>query len=366
MRHISVFLRRGILVALGRVSLAAFAVGDALPEELRDAYENGAEAKLVYRVVDGEGAPVADATAHVWFRSYGRDQDNADWSVRTDTNGVFVASHRLNEKFFCTVAKDGFYRARDERSYFDTEANSVKDGKWQPYGERRILVLYRVRKLGTLRVPERDGNVRWKVPKHGEWLPFDLELFDWCSPNGKGVHEDVLLRFGYFRESHADLRYSMEVSFTNNPCAGAYCLRRNKTSELEGAHKADLGEQYKSTYCFFRERHPGVGAKRNLLDDGSCVVFRTRTKVGETGELVSAHYGIVMGPWSPEGNSDGLEMEMTDGAFNAHANDTVIDDGCFLRVRCLSKTPLANSRFTDSGGFHEANARERNNEADLR
>lgn len=356
---------RKITILVAAVLVQVVRADDTLPEDLRDAYENGAEAKLVYRVVDDEGTPVVDATAHVWFRSYGRDQDNADWSVQTDTNGVFVAAHRLNEKFFCTVAKDGFYRARDERSYFDTEANSVKDGKWQPYGERRILVLYRVRKLGALRVPERDGNIRWKVPKYGEWLPFDLELFDWCSPNGKGVHEDVLLRFGYFRKSHADLRYSMEVSFTNNPCAGAYCLRRNKTSELEGAHKADPKERYESTYCFFRERHPGVGAKRNLLGDGSCMVFRTRTTVGENGELVSAHYGIVMGPWSPEGNSDGLEMELTDGAFNACANDQEVDDGYFLRNQCLSKSPFGNLRFTESDEFLEANTSGRNNDVEL-
>lgn len=355
---------RKITILVATVFVQVARADDALSEELRDAYENGAEAKLVYRVVDDEGTPVVDAMAHVWFRSYGREQDNADWSVRTDTNGVFVAAHRLNEKFFCTVAKDGFYRAMDERSYFDTDANSVKDGKWQPYGENRKLVLYRIRKLGALRVPERDGNVRWKVPKHGEWFPFDLELFDWCSPNGKGVHEDVLLRFGYFRKSHADLRYSMEVSFTNNPCAGAYCLRRNKTSELEGAHKADPKERYESTYCFFRERHPGVGAKRNLLDDGSCMVFRTRTKVGENGELVSAHYGIVMGPWTPEGNSDGLEMELTDGAFNACANDQEVDDGYFLRNQCMSKSPFGNLRFTESDEFREANTCGRNKDVE--
>ena len=94
-------------------------------EELRNAYKYGAEAKLVYQVVDDECKPVCDATAHVWFRSYGREQDNADWIVRTDSNGVFVVVHRLNEKFSCIVNKAGYYQSRDERSYFDMKANSM-------------------------------------------------------------------------------------------------------------------------------------------------------------------------------------------------------------------------------------------------
>ena len=350
------------------VALCAFVLPVAAMDSLMEnAIRHGAMAKIRYRVVDDDGTPVGNVVAHVWFSSYARHQDDAEWFVTTDTNGMFTVEHRTNESLDCGFDKEGYYHSSDKilfRERKDVLAK-VKDGKWQPYGERRILVLYRIRKLGALRVPERDGNIRWKVPKYGEWLPFDLELFDWCSPIGKGVHEDVLLRFGYFRKSHADLRYSMEVSFTNNPCAGAYCLRRNKMSELEGAHKADPKERYESTYCFFRERHPGVGAKRNLLDDGSCMVFRTRAKVGENGELVSAHYGIVMGPWSPEGNSDGLEMELTDGTFNACANDQEVDDGYFLRNQCLSKSPLGNLRFTESDEFREANTSGRNNDVEL-
>ena len=54
----------------------------------RLALRDGALGRYTYRVVDDEGNVVSNARAHVWFTSYGRPQDKADWIVETDTNGM--------------------------------------------------------------------------------------------------------------------------------------------------------------------------------------------------------------------------------------------------------------------------------------
>lgn len=118
-------------------------------KDAEESIRNGAEAKYVYRVVDDEGAPVSNATAHVCFTSYGRPQDNANWEVQTDTNGIFSVRHVFNERFCLEIQKEGYYRTKEEIFYLGMKELPVKDGKWLPYGEERTIVLNKIHKVGS-------------------------------------------------------------------------------------------------------------------------------------------------------------------------------------------------------------------------
>lgn len=51
-----------------------------------------------------------------------------------------------------------------------------------------------------------------KIPVLSKWIGFDLEKADWASPNGSGVHEDILLRFQADTvKKYVDFRYTMEM-----------------------------------------------------------------------------------------------------------------------------------------------------------
>ena len=77
--------------------------------EMRATLRNGAKGKYIYTVVNDAGQPVVGVCAHVWFTSYGRPQDKADWIVETDTNGMFTVEHRFNEKFSVVRELQGYW-----------------------------------------------------------------------------------------------------------------------------------------------------------------------------------------------------------------------------------------------------------------
>lgn len=285
---------------------------------------NGAVAKYVYRVVDDEGIPVSNATCHIWFRSYGRPQDEAGWVAETDTNGIFVAEHRLNEKFSVGIDKVGYYHTHDEINYFEMSAEKrlsiVKDDKWQPYGELRTVILKRIRKPVRLLS---SGNLQYyKYPPLGRWVGFDLCKRDWAPPPyGNGEFSDAEIRFeknitedGYVK--------TMEVTFTNNPFAGAYEVAVDSFSDLKSVYRANTNALFSGVFKYTFKRGKG-GPERNELEEGRYLVFRSRTKVDRDGVLLSAHYGIIFGDWRFF-EKGGMAIEGL--RFNPTPNDTNLED----------------------------------------
>lgn len=284
---------------------------------------NGAVAKYVYRVVDDEGSPVSNATAHIWFRSYGRPQDEAGWVAKTDTNGLFEAEHRLNEKFSVGIDKVGYYHTHDEINYFEMSAEKrlsiVKDDKWQPYGELRTVILKRIRKPVRLLS---SGNLQYyKYPPLGRWVGFDLCKRDWAPPYGNGEFSDAEIRFeknitedGYVK--------TMEVTFTNNPFAGAYEVAVDSFSDLKSVYRANTNALFSGVFKYTFKRGKG-GPERNELEEGRYLVFRSRTKVDRDGVLLSAHYGIIFGDWRFF-EKGGMAVERL--LFNPTPNDTNLED----------------------------------------
>ena len=286
--------------------------------ELLNGYRNGAESKVVYRVVDDEGNAVSNATAEIWYRSYGRPQDNAHWKTQTNRDGEFVAQHRTNERLSVAVRKDGYYSCRDVVSYFDIKKNSVVDGRWQPFGEKRTLVMKRM--LKPVRLDFHDGLDYKKVPEYGVWLGFDLQLFDFTSPYGRGRSDDVLLLFTLIKGK--DYLATIEMSFTNNVQAGCYRLKKDMYSGLKTVYRADPFAHYEDSVKFSYVRKFGNPPVSESLGEDEYLVFRTRTKVDEDGNLILAHYGIIEGPLSFVGPG-GLSVDCC--LFNPVEKDTNLE-----------------------------------------
>lgn len=302
----------------------------AMEPAMEDAIRHGAMAKICYRVIDDDGCPVSNAVAHVWFSSYARHQDDADWLVTTDKNGMFIVEHRTNESLDCGFDKEGYYHSSDQILFRDRKdvLVKVKDGKWQPYGERRTVVLKKIKNPGTLKVPSKLIRVEATVPVYGEWLPFDLEKFDWAAPYGTGNHDDVLLRFRRrVTERWYDFTYEMDVSFTNHPFAGVVKMKKNFSSDLTTAYNADPDADFIPSLYYYLERTEKGGRKSSVLEKDSYLIFRTRTSVDDEGKLKTAHYGTIHGEWMP----GKTYMSFVDGCFNPKPNDINIEDGRQLR-----------------------------------
>ena len=117
---------------------------EAIKPEVQEAQRKGAKAKIIYRVVDDEGAPITNITVHgQWQNDYPRKT----WKETfvTGTNGEFVAKEKVGGRFGFYVKRDGCYLSSTGVDFHWREGVSplVKDGKWQPYGEQRTLIVKR-------------------------------------------------------------------------------------------------------------------------------------------------------------------------------------------------------------------------------
>ena len=296
--------------------------------DCRQAIRNGALGKYTYRVVDDEGNVVPNARAHVWFKSYGRPQDKADWIVETDTNGMFTVEHRFNEKFSVGIDKEGYYHSRDEINYLTMSELPVKDGKWQPYGKERTVTLKRIRNPQQM-----NGSacyVDFKIPAYDDWLGFDFDRNQFVAPHGQGVFSDVLLRFTREVKSRNDYHMSMEVSFTNQMYAGAYVLKQDLQSEMRSVYHAETNAMYVQSFSYVYDRAAKKGVRQDKLEEDEYLVFRTRTIVDDRGRLVSARYGKIYGPWyyvGPRGMSiHGVYFNPTPNNVNLEDYHTVEDN----------------------------------------
>ena len=288
-----------------------------------ETYKNGAEAKIVYRIVDDEGSPVSNACAHIWFRTDYPKLEITDWVLTTDVNGEFVAKFKTNERISISIDKEGYYHSFD-RITFRSETSGYKacDGKWQPYGETRTVVLKQMRQpqnmLGVDCPPQR------KIKNYDEWLGFDLEKGDFIPPVGNGCESDMLVRFHLDGEMPYDWSIRMDVSFTNYPYAGAYRLKKDDWSDMKSVYHADANATYLSELSFRYAREKG---KRTpiieKLDKDEYLVFRTRTKVDSRGNLLSARYGKLYGPWHFE-DAGGFQIHKV--FLNRNDNDVNLED----------------------------------------
>lgn len=307
---------------LAMFSLASVNIYASMTADGESALRNGALGRYVYRVVDDGGIPVSNASAHVWFRSYGRPQDKADWVVQTDTNGMFAAEHRFNEQFSVGIDKEGYYHTHVEINYLSMTELPVKDGKWQPYGETRTVVLKQIRQpqdmLGVDCPPQR------KIRIYDEWLGVDLAKGDFVPPVGNGCEPDMLVRFRLAGEMPYDWSIRMDVSFTNSPYAGAYRLKMDNWSDMKSVYQADTNATYLSELSFRYAREKGKRTPNmEKLGKDEYLVFRTRTKVDGGGKLLSARYGKLYGPWHFE-DAGGFQIHKV--FLNRNDNDVNLED----------------------------------------
>ena len=143
--------------------------------EVQQAQRRGAEAKVVYRVVDDEGGPLVNQkVGYRWQNDYPRKT----WGgyALTDTNGVVVLQDNVGSLMTIGVRREGYYGSGDRIQFFWREGISplVKDGKWQPYGEKRTIIVKRKKNPVEMRSLHYTPIA---VPATNVWLGIDLESF---------------------------------------------------------------------------------------------------------------------------------------------------------------------------------------------
>ena len=298
-----------------------------LKPEIEHAMAYGAKAKICLKVCDDTGAPVTNASVCAVFDMLPRPHSVYG---KTDTNGVCVVKGKTNgNKVRFLVGKEGYYGSQKEFSYVPMYAeHDVKGGKWQPYGAIENIELRRIRNPAHLSVAfEREFNYTKAI---NAWIGFDLDKRDFVQPHGKGEVVDFEVFFDWDGKAFHDYTgMGKRIRFTDKFSGYCQCAV-NEDSEFKGPYFALPDAAYMQDADFFERviidpNAYGRRYERKSFDKSKCWVVRSRCKVDDKGNLVSAHYSVVN---SIDFGCDkgGVACICVIGAFNPTPNDTNLED----------------------------------------
>ena len=321
-------------VALAGIPKHSATYYEAIKPEVQEAQRNGAKAKIVYRVVDDTGTPITNTVVQgTWQNDYPRKTWKENFV--TDDKGVFVAKGKVGGKFSCHIWRAGYYSSCAGVNFHWREGVSplVKDGKWQPYGEVKTIILKRKKNPIDLQCHV-WGSCGYNAPVTNEWVGLDFEKGQWCSPYGAGEHEDALVRFSGAVIDDFTWDTVTEVSFTNVPYAGYYEMSKDVFSDMKSCYAASTnGASYVDrTMTFISHGARGISPNHQTTDklaENKYIVFRTRCVVDDEGKLVSAHYGKLMGEFNGGFMALGFHCAYGDQCgifFNPTPNDPNLED----------------------------------------
>ena len=291
--------------------------------DLENAEADGAKMKMTFVVVDNDNNAVSNAWIQGGMYCDTGVSMGTEFAGYTDGSGRFTISGKTTGRVVYSITKENFYQTSSEYDFTRKEPGytpTVNKGKWQPYGLEYTVMIKRI--YAATAKPFSFGYIT--VPAFGQWMGFDLEMFDLCPPYGKGIHKDILLRYVFDRDPivRGKTYASMEMSFTNNPHAGAYILKKDGWSDFQSCYVADTNNTFSiKSFKYESSRTREEIFKNEDFPEDSYIVFRTRTSVDRDGNLISAHYGKIYGGWDYP-----RQLHFGGTLFNAIPNDPNLED----------------------------------------
>lgn len=264
--------------------------------EILHAERYGAEAKVVFKVVDDEGQPVSNAVVSSVFnmnRPLSPTNQNPQYKSFTDSDGRGILTGKTVVDISYGASKIGYYSFHGTH-WFSTQKKrgAVIDGKWQPYGLEVLATLKRIRNP----IRFRETNVRHKnlqvFPKTEEFVGFDIQVNDWMPPYGKGRVCDFEL--GAFPEKEKSDPYyrgmELKIRFVRK-FDGAYIKDYDVESFLQTDYSVDTNALSGEDITFSSFSDPKTGRLReNVVRDKSYMVLRTRSKIDAAGKFCGGQY----------------------------------------------------------------------------
>lgn len=257
------------------------------------------------QVIDDLDQPVSGADISVWFWSIKNSFDD-EKRYKSDASGRIVARGETTVGYSIQVNKSGYYGAKSEPYIAPIEL------------VERTYVLPKILEPVQLYANrfDRGSGRTLKVPMQGVWLGYDFEFADWVAPHGQGKAADIQFRFrNEFRgwrmneqkmkdarrvnsdKSADEIRFfygkydgTLEISFPG-PEEGLMEEENRYLpySELKLPHLAPEGgyqptRRYEANTYLPRSEDRDVG-----------FFLRTRVKLDEEGNIVSANYSKIYG-----------------------------------------------------------------------
>jgi len=248
------------------------------------------EAKLTIKVVTENGKPIEGANIVIGFEIPKENRQGVKSDIAkevTDANGLVTASKHTQGYIGYEAVKEGYYKS-DGKYKFASSSN----GRWQPWNPELIVVLRK--KENPVPMYARNTHMTLiKLPTANNAIGFDLIVYDWVSPFGKGKHADFIFKYTGAYTKEDDFNKKLEVKFPNK-FDGIQLIKENRKqgSMLKLPRQApEFG--YKDRLIRSRSRTPGNPLKEDTAEDYN-YIFRVRSEEKD-GKLIRAMYGKIHG-----------------------------------------------------------------------
>ena len=270
----------------------------------------GYEAKM--RVVDDSGSPIQGARVAIEFVAP-RQEKSVIHRGMTGTDGTFSAQGQSLHEVYMEAKKPGHYDAR----LYGLSPKKDHD---------QLIVVPRILDPVPLYAwDSRIGNAGRALhfPMQAEWVGYDFEFGDWVSPHGKGKVTDLRFRFRNQFKGYDDSVKNLAEDIASSK--RGYAARKEEWTE--GKFKGDAGKWDAELHISFSGEKEGLCEETRFLDYSQLKLphnapvegymptwrytassyslrttrknmgffLRTRVKLDEKGEIVSANYAKVVG-----------------------------------------------------------------------
>ena len=283
----------------------------------------GCATERLYVHVDDElGRPVANAVVELGTMNkvipFGSDRakDYDHYEAVTDTNGNAVVKFNCkNGCFGWGVNASNYYPSVSHRAEFKGDyLFPMPMCVLYEHEKRASEVIWRKRNPQPMYA--RGGFPSIRPPCQNGRFGFDMKVFDWLPPQGKGEVADFYLVQNIGKIKHGT-KYAGYIEFEDG--CGAYLAHKTGNKIFPSTYSADTNATFISRFDFVevgqKDGEPIV-RRKYIAQENEYMVLRTRVKRDLKGNVISANYSKLLGPVGV-----GYVLEFSELVFNHRPND---------------------------------------------
>lgn len=209
---------------------------------------------------------------------------------KVDSLGRSILSgNDLDNYFYVDINTAGYYESTVK--VVSTSLNRILN-RWEPWNP---TIEVKMRKIKNP-VPMVCKNVNWKfkIPKYNTPIGLDLERGDWVQPYGDGIVCDMLIEIIPLNPTEKGSQ--CRITFPNQLDGIQEYEFEWKSSSFKWPYLAPTTGYSNVLEKFYVLNLPKVaGAPKHTLKKEANYIIRTRTKVDNEGQIISACYGYFEG-----------------------------------------------------------------------
>lgn len=277
----------------------------------------GATATFRLTVVDDQGKPVPNVKGSAGFWNH-RTHTTDSFSSTSNEKGEITLSGRCFYDGAFGLEKEGYYKTTGRHKFSRASDDDVEETlftrKWVP-DYVSTVVLKKTRNP----IPMYSKKCRGKLPAINQAIGFDLKIVDWVKPYGKGENTDMLVTV-----------VTKEVKFGRKTFTDASVVTFDFPGDYNGVQVCDsdgwskfVSDYHVNLQTPFQKQlvMPSQNDRYKWLDKRKHLVFRVRSEVSPTGELLRCHYGKIY----PTFDITSEEFALRVVFFNPTPNDTNLE-----------------------------------------